>query len=217
MSNCFWSDFSPQYYRYCESQLCGWLQQPANTWSNVGYLIAAILIFRSDKKTLERQFFFWSTFILFIGSTLFHMSGAHFGKMIDVGAMLALSMGICALSIERYFYWDRRRTQILFLSGLTVSLVFLYIFDIGNIPFSIELLIAGILEIKMIREGRGKLIPRIFFLALFIEFCAVVVLLLDLTRTWCDPNNHIINGHAVWHLLSAAAIYTFFRAQKSQT
>lgn len=112
--NCFWSEFTPQHYLYCERQLCGWLQQPANTWSNVGYLIASLFILRS-KKTVERQFFFWSTFSLFIGSTLFHMSGSHLGKILDVGAMLALSMGICALArklkpkseddLLRYTYW----------------------------------------------------------------------------------------------------------------
>lgn len=214
--NCFWSEFTPQHYLYCERQLCGWLQQPANTWSNVGYLIASLFILRS-KKTVERQFFFWSTFSLFIGSTLFHMSGSHLGKILDVGAMLALSMGICALAIQRYFSWNRGPTLILFFAGLSLSLLFLYIFDVGNIPFSLEILIAAVLETKMICEGRGKLYGRIFFFSLFLEFLAGIALVLDLTRTWCEPDNHIINGHAVWHLFSAAAIYTFFRAQKSQT
>ena len=31
------------------------------------------------------------------------------------------------------------------------------------------------------------------------------------------PDNHFINGHAVWHLLSAAAIYTLFISRKSET
>lgn len=217
LNNCFWGGFTPQHYLYCETQLCGWLQQPANTWSNVGYLVAAILILRSKNKSVERQFFFWATFILFIGSTIFHMSGTHFGKMLDVGAMLALSMGICAISVQRYYHWSRRKTQVLFFSGLTLSLIFLYIYDIGNIPFSLELLIAGIFEIKMIREGRGRVNGKLFLSSLAVEFFAGVALILDLTRSWCEPDNHFINGHAVWHLLSAAAIYVFYKAQKLET
>ena len=32
----------------------------------------------------------------------------------------------------------------------------------------------------------------------------------DVTRIACDPTNHWISGHAVWHVLSAAALYALF-------
>ena len=35
--------------------------------------------------------------------------------------------------------------------------------------------------------------------------------LLDVTRVWCDPANHWLQGHALWHLLSAASLYALFR------
>lgn len=31
--------------------------------------------------------------------------------------------------------------------------------------------------------------------------------LLDLARVSCDPGNHFFQGHAVWHLGSALALY----------
>jgi hypothetical protein len=34
---------------------------------------------------------------------------------------------------------------------------------------------------------------------------------LDLTRVWCDPDNHVLQGHALWHLLSAVAIAFVYR------
>ncbi len=216
-STCFWSGWAPQKYLYCETQMCGWLQQPANTWSNIGYLIAALLILRSGQKGVEKAFFFWSTFALFLGSTVFHMSGTNVGKLLDVGAMLVLSMGICSLAIQRYFYWPRKKTQLFYAVGLFFSLVFLAIFDIANIPFGLQIAVAAILEFQMIREKRGKLLGKYLSLSLFIEFLAGIALILDITRTWCDPDNHFINGHAVWHLLSAAAIYTLFISRKSET
>ncbi|MES2528895.1 MAG: ceramidase domain-containing protein [Bdellovibrionota bacterium] len=216
-STCFWSGWAPQKYLYCETQMCGWLQQPANTWSNIGYLIAALLILRSRQKGVEKSFFFWSTFALFLGSTVFHMSGTNVGKLLDVGAMLVLSMGICSLALQRYFHWERRKTQTFYGVGLFFSLLFLAIFDIANIPFSLQILIAATLEFRMIQQKRGKLHGHFLTLALFIEFLAGIALLLDITRKWCDPENHFINGHAVWHLLSAAAIYTLYISRKSET
>lgn len=211
---CFWSEFSPQHYLYCERQLCGWLQQPANTWSNVGYLIAALMMLFAERPKLEKHLFFWSTLALFIGSTFFHMSGTHLGKLMDVGAMLTLSMGICSLSVHRYYQWPRQKSVAFFATGLFLSLVFLYSFDIGNIPFTLEIATAVILEIRMIREDKSVLIPKLLLLACGVQLVAGVFLLLDITKSWCDPDNHIINGHAVWHLLSALAIYLAFAARR---
>ena len=34
---------------------------------------------------------------------------------------------------------------------------------------------------------------------------------LDVTRVWCDPENHWLQGHAAWHLLSAASLVALYR------
>lgn len=216
MQNCFWSEFVPQHYLYCESRLCGWLQQPANTWSNIGYLIVALLVLRSTKPRLEKMFFFWACFILFVGSTFFHMSGTHFGKLLDVGAMLILSMGICALSVQRWFSWDLRKTMTFYLLGLSLSLAFLFYMGFGNVPFAIEIFTAAYLEFRMLKQGRSFLDGKKLLWSCLLEAAAFVFLILDISKTWCDPHNHILNGHAVWHLLSAAAIYFLFLARRDE-
>ena len=41
----------------------------------------------------------------------------------------------------------------------------------------------------------------------------------DASRAWCDPSNHVIQGHAIWHLIDAVGIvlahfhYRQFRSQ----
>jgi len=35
--------------------------------------------------------------------------------------------------------------------------------------------------------------------------------MLDATRIWCDPSNHIYNGHALWHILTAIALFLYFQ------
>jgi hypothetical protein len=33
---------------FCEETLCGWVKQPANTWSNIGFLVSAALLWRGS-------------------------------------------------------------------------------------------------------------------------------------------------------------------------
>ena len=52
-----------------------------------------------------------------------------------------------------------------------------------------------------------------YWLALGLISAAAVCSALDVTRVWCDPDDHWIQGHAAWHLLSAAsllALYYFY-------
>merc|ERR1712166_1459570 len=45
--------------------------------------------------------------------------------------------------------------------------------------------------------------------------------MLDLNRIWCNPQNHVVQGHAVWHLFTALALmcqfqhYTQFQSKSS--
>ncbi len=171
---------------------------------------------RSKDRGAYRTFFFWATMILFLGSTFFHMSGTRIGKFADVGAMLVLSMGICTFSVHRWYRWTDRKAVLFFMTGLLISWTFLYLMSFGNVAFALEILIAAVLEYRMIREGRSLLIAKRVLWSCLFEFGAFIFLILDVTRTWCDPQNHIINGHAIWHLLSGTAIYIFFTAKRIQ-
>jgi hypothetical protein len=35
--------------------------------------------------------------------------------------------------------------------------------------------------------------------------------LADVTRPYCDPSNHWLQGHAIWHRLTAASLCAMFR------
>lgn len=35
--------------------------------------------------------------------------------------------------------------------------------------------------------------------------------LLDRLKILCDPTNHILTGHAVWHILNAGAVFFIYR------
>lgn len=115
MIDCPWSAYVPQIdtYPVCEERLCAWIVEPANTWTNIGYLIVAILIWHAKGFPLEPQrLFFRGTLFLFIASTVFHATGTHLGKLADVSAMFVLSAGFLSLALKRTLGFSNQRTEI---------------------------------------------------------------------------------------------------------
>lgn len=207
VNQCFWDSFERNNYIFCERQLCGFIVEPANTWSNIGYLIVAILILQSRHTgTRARGRFFWSTLVLFIGSTLFHLSGTFWGKFLDVGAMFCLSMAILTTSLERRYKIEKQNGIIIFVGGIILSLIYLYFVKLGLFLFGAQLAVSTLLE----KENVKKFWKSLLFFGLAFSFW-----ILDVKRFWCNPDNHFISGHALWHLLAAAAIWMFFKSYES--
>jgi hypothetical protein len=46
--------------------------------------------------------------------------------------------------------------------------------------------------------------------ALLVIAIATAAWWLDLTKRVCDPGNHFVDGHAVWHLLSALTFFLLY-------
>jgi hypothetical protein len=51
---CPWSDFTAAKLRFCEAPVCGWVTEPENTWSNVGFFIVGAIVL-SDARRTGRQ------------------------------------------------------------------------------------------------------------------------------------------------------------------
>ncbi len=220
--NCPWSFLAPQEYNFCETQLCGWVNQPANTLSNVGYLIIAILIFRH--KTLEkrlRNFFAGSLFFLFLGSVFFHGTGSVAGKMTDVSAMFIISMGILSLSIQRFTGWSQTKVQLFYGVGLALSLAFLFILKFGNVLFLAEILLAVIFEIRAQQSGRVSMEKKYFAYSIASLILSMIIWWLDMKKILCWPDQHWFSGHGIWHILTGVAMgllyLSYVRGRKTET
>jgi hypothetical protein len=208
LNKCFWENFEQNPYIFCEKQLCGIVVQPGNTWSNVGYLIVAVLILRSKHTgPRTRGRFFWSTLILFLGSTLFHASGTWWGKYLDVGAMFCLSMAILTTSLERKYNLERKTGIFIFVGGIFVSLIYLYFMRLGLYLFGAQIAASAFIEKRNIKK---------FWKSVVCFGVAFLFWIMDVKRIWCNPDNHFFNGHAVWHLTAAFAIWLFFKSYESK-
>ncbi len=210
MENCPWSGFVVDPFPFCEEQLCAIIGQPANTWSNIGYLIVSILLLSNKKLTSRRYLFAFVLFCLFIGSGIFHMTGTLWAKRLDLTAMLMLSSLILTESLTRQYSLRLRTTLGIYMAFLLVSIPAIGIGRAGGIIFLVQSLLAATIEIIGVRKRLQKPSERqlrYIYRALAIFAVAFLINMLDQNGILCDPQNHILTGHGVWHLMSAYCIY----------
>jgi hypothetical protein len=179
--------------------------------------MAAILIYKSVQAIDKRvqNLFFASTLSLFAGSTLFHMSGTFMGRMADVSTMFFLAMVILTLSVERYFNLKKRQANLFFTLGLIISLISLFIFQIGSPLFAAEIFAATLLELRMSKTPKALQMKKVGWSLLSI-LTAFTFWILDVKKVFCIPDNHILTGHAIWHLLAATAIWLYYQSYETK-
>lgn len=206
MVNCPWSEFEKDPFPFCEEQLCHIIGQPANTWSNIGYFVIAWMIWRHRHLGRDRLVFAGICLFLAVGSTLFHMSGAMWAKILDVSAMLLLSGVALCFSLQKTLGW-RTRTQLgvfFILSALSYPLVGMG--KLGGYLFLAEVILTVALEIRL----RAQMTPRSwgYLKQIMITFPVALGLnMMDQHGPLCWPTNHIFTVHGLWHLMTAFCIY----------
>lgn len=214
MQNCPWSQFLPGTVSFCEERLCALIVEPANTWSNIGYLIVGIIIALHSKKHSKSSFHFFSvtSVYLFIGSSLFHATGTFWGEVLDLSAMFMLSLAMLTINLKRWFHLKLRLTYAVFLLSFVASVILLLIFKpIGILLFSAQVIVALSLELLL---WKRQIMPQAKYKTLLKAFTffgiAFFFWILDISKIMCIPTNHYFTGHSAWHLLNAATIYYLY-------
>lgn len=55
--------------------------------------------------------------------------------------------------------------------------------------------------------GQARADHRIFFVGVGLFLCSFAIWVTDMIGTACDPHNHLITGHAIWHVLNAICVW----------
>jgi len=122
--------------------------------------------------------------------------------------MFLLSTLMMMLNTSRWFGLWSTRLLIVTLIFLAASLGSLVLFPITGIPlFGFQFLSAMAIEARMARQYRGQIRYADLFSLLALFALSLGIWTLDITHVVCAPDNHIITGHSLWHLLNATAIY----------
>jgi len=204
---------------YCEENLCAWIRQPANTWTNLAAIVVGIVIFFHYVMTGKRG----SSWLVGlcgvcvgITSFLYHASFSFFFQVFDLASMFLLSAFLLAANLTRLTGRTRLFYPLFFIIFIATTGVLLLVRgQSGAILFVSELAVSIGMEIGLHQKGKKAPAYRWYFFALGAFGAALAVWILDFSRIWCVSSHHLINGHALWHVISAAAlffIYLFYRA-----
>lgn len=211
---CPWNWLAPASGGFCEASLCAWVRQPGNTWSNVGFIVVGLVILHQG-RTRDRAHLMGLGYVAIatgIGSAFYHASDTFVGRVADYIGMYLGSVYMLSANVRRAFLWNLRRVRILFWTVFTILLAgmvlmprfaeLLYIAQMSTCCLCIEYLIYR-------RQGASVNYRWLFgYWSLFAV--AYGIWILDIKRIVCNPSNHIISGHAIWHLLNAFALYLLY-------
>jgi hypothetical protein len=203
--------------KWCEETLCQWVSEPANTWSNLGYMIVGVYVFYLAIKNKEsfdlKQY---GPIIFFMGamSLFYHLSNFYGSQILDFVGMFFFVGWVTGMNLIRL--GKMKSSQLIpFNLVLGLSLTgLMHIMYLKGMKFQgIILLFAFVITFTEILAQRMKRTPIGWFLAtLGSIIVAFGFSISDGTRFWCDPSQHgwFSQGHAMWHWTAAISMFTIY-------
>jgi hypothetical protein len=211
---CPWDSLAPGTVHFCEERLCASVAEPANAWSSVAYvLVGAYLAAHAARAKDARLWAVVAAEVLIgLGSFAFHATGTFVGELVDQVGMFMLSCLILAFAAGKARGLPAGRTALLYAGLTAASSLFNVLVRPAGIPlFSLEL-VAGLgWEVAMYRRAADKAPYRRLFEGIGVFLASFAIWVTDIGRVLCRPDNHLITGHAVWHVLNAVCIERLYR------
>ena len=215
--NCPWSGLTLSPTAFCEQSLCAWIRQPANTLSNLGFILAGVLILRQARSGPGVYFsgLGWVAIMTAIGSAFYHASESRYGAIMDYFGMYLGSAYMFTTNLYRFTAWKTIARTVVFWSLLFLTLGTMIINEnlartvYGSVSIVCCLGLETAIYFKNRRAG-FRINYKWFWVVWFFFSLSYLTWKLDEARWICDPQNHWFNGHALWHLLNAASLYFLF-------
>jgi hypothetical protein len=213
-----WSAFGAANVSFCEARLDAPIAEPANAWSSVTYAAAgAWLLWRAASRREGPIALAGVTGLLVgAGSFALHATATFLGQFLDEASMFLLSTLALTLGLRRLLAWDPGRCARVFTGVAAASVALLATVHRSGIPlFGVEMVAAVAVELALWRRGEDGVRYGAMALTLATFGAAFGIWVLDLTRVVCSTEGaHVLNGHAVWHTMSALSLFTYGRFQE---
>ena len=213
---CPWSGFTPPNVNWCEAERCAAIVNPSDAWSNLLYLLLGLWMWRVARREGRADLarFGPASLAIAVFSFAYHASYTFALQFFDFVAMFLFSFTVIARNAVRLRWIDASRETRFFAAG--VALLSGSVPPLFALGFPIQALVGGCIaaglaqEWKLRRRDGPRLAYAHYRLGLAFLGAAAIASLLDVTRIACDPEGWL-QGHAVWHVLSALALGEFFR------
>lgn len=204
--------------KWCEETLCQWISEPANTWSNLGYMIVAVIItiiaIKNRHNFSLKQF---GPIIFFMGamSFFYHQSNFYGSQILDFVGMFFFVGWAMGMNLIRLGKMDSKKLIPFNVIVATIFTIAMHIMYMTGVKFQAIVLIAGIFIVTTEIMAQKKLRTDVnWFVA---AVCTLIVAfgfsISDGKRLWCDPTQHgwFSQGHAVWHWTAAIAMFFIYK------
>lgn len=199
--------------KWCEATVHGWITEPANTWSNIFFFIVLYLMFRESRRQPNAQSSLWlpATAILGFGSGIYHASSTLVFQILDFFGMFLVFLIPLFVNFKRLGWASLVSRKKYWLTSILATAVIPFIV---HTEFPIQALIGSVAlsvifsEFVLWQRGpRQGLTYSSFFVCAALLATAGMFSAADVSGLYCDPDNHFIQGHAIWHFFSSSAIY----------
>ena len=220
---------------FCEASN-GLVKQPANTWSNFAFILAGLVVaytvmkgvYNHNHNAFTRTVFtpiFFSSLAVMLGpgSMAMHATLTPIGGALDMLSMYLICAFMTAYALQRFYNWQAWQFTLVFASVILIcEYLGTYYQPIpllhyaGNAAFAFFILFAILFETLITYLRKTQIEKRWGFSSV-----ASVLLAFIIWNLWqndsplCDPQS-LIQGHALWHILCALALYFLFRFYVSE-
>ena len=212
---------------FCEPLRDGFIRQPVNTYSNLAYILVGLLILTNARRDKARAnlllshrayslVFGGATMAIGVGSFFYHASFTFVGQWFDLMGMYLFASFALLYTLARLRPM-RGATFALGYVAVNTMLGYSLIVNPEARRQIFAAMIYGVivLEALVLLAERPRIKTRYFVGALISLAVAYGIWLLDESRAWCDPAG-IVQGHALWHFLTATAAGLLFLYYRSE-
>lgn len=217
---------------FCEAAQDWVVRQPANTFSNVGFVAAGLLIAwhagipgNVGTSLSARRHLATALACLVVllgpGSAAMHATQSAVGGHLDMLSMYLVASFAAAYATMRWLGGGPGLFAAAFVGGVAFcELVGVWggavpvVMSSGNAVFALLLVVATTLEVLIMRRGAARSRRTYAYASLASILIAFVIWNAAKARL-CDPHS-LVQGHAIWHLLCAVAAYLLYRYYASE-
>ncbi len=217
---------------FCEAESPGFIKEFSNTWSNVGFMIVAIIVsYQLAFKTTDKENYFSKTTfypILFCvavallgpGSMALHATSSDIGGQLDVLSMFLLSSFMFSYVIQRLFKLNQNKFILLYILCMILSILSIYFREVrlGFLNMGVVDLTFGLFAV-----GSGTI--EFFYMwfhkiswkkgLAYMGFFILAFIIWQIDFKYCNPTQGF-QFHAMWHLLDAVSVYFLFQYYYSE-
>ena len=201
---------------FCEAPSLSGLVQPGDTISSLAFVVIGVWAllnrYTFDKKVKERVLALaFGITLIYIGisSFFYHGTLSFLGQFLDVFSMYVFAILLFVGALLRRNQIKLTQAVLLFIVlNIIFGLLEYYVPDSRRLVFGLLLLPGLLLEQQPKTTGFKWFSKRVrfFYIGIGLLTAAYIFWILDESNTFCIPNSWI-QGHAIWHILTAAGAY----------